>query len=147
MGEDWKNGYSRRNLARLNRRQPSASTGTGGTATGKEMQIWLPIAQASPVTSATVIPGGAIVTRAAITYDVAYTADTTITVGQTGSASLLMGTADSQPDRAIVGTSNTDDAPQTTAWGASALPVLVTIAGGPVAGSGHVLVEYSVPGS
>jgi len=142
MPDDWRVS-TRRGLARQNRR---ITTGLivddQGSPKEQEMQLWIPIAQASPVTSTTVLPAGAIVTRCAINVEVAYSDETTVTVGQTGSAALLMGTADSQPD-AI----NSFDAPQMTAWGASALPVLVTIAGSPSVGSGHVLVEYSVPGS
>jgi hypothetical protein len=106
------------------------------------VQLFIPVGTAASTSSTTNIPANAVVTRAAINVEVAYSDETTITVGRAGSLSLLMGTADSQPD-AI----NLYDAPQTTQWGGSSLPVVITIAGAPGVGSSHVLVEYSVPGS
>ena len=147
MPDDWRVS-TRRGLAQQNRRITFGKiVDDQGSQKAQEMQLLIPIAQASPVTSTTVLPANALVTRAAIQVNVAYSGGTTITVGQTGSASLLMSSGDSNPTLAVVAPYNLFDAPQTTAWGSSALPVLITIAGGPAAGSGNVLVEYSVPGS
>jgi hypothetical protein len=102
--------------------------------------IRMPITNAASQSSTTVIPANAVVARAVVTVTTTYSAGATISVGQTGTTALLMATADSSPT--IV---NSYDAPQDTAWGASALAVLVTIGGAPAAGAGFVSIYYAVP--
>ena len=70
----------------------------------------------------------------------AFSAGTTITVGQNGSTSLLLGTSDSVPTVADAYGSEL-----AVAWGSSVLPVLVTVAGTPSTGAGNVVVSYCVP--
>jgi hypothetical protein len=89
--------------------------------------------------SVTSIPSGAIVLRSMINITTPYSGGSAISVGQTGSTSLLQGTADNYPTVA-----DGYDAPQRTAWGGSSLPVLTTITGAPSAGVGTVTVEYSL---
>ena len=90
--------------------------------------------------SATSIPAGAIVLRAMLDVTAPYDAGTLIEVGRTGNLSLLMGTGDSFP-----ATVDGYDAPQDTAWGGTALPVITTIVGAPAAGAALVTVEYAIP--
>jgi len=84
------------------------------------------------------IPANAIVTNIYTVFGTPYSAGTTIKVGQTGTTNLLMDTTDNTPT--VAGTYNIL---QRTSWGASALPVLVTIAGAPSAGAGTITVQYT----
>jgi hypothetical protein len=88
--------------------------------------------------SVTSIPAGAIVLRAEVKITTPYSGGATIAVGQTGTTTLLQATGDNTPT--IV---NEYDADQRTGWGASALPVLVTVGGAPSAGVGTVTVMYA----
>jgi hypothetical protein len=92
--------------------------------------------------SVTSIPTNAIILRCDVTITTAYSAGTTIAVGQTGTTNLLQATGDNFPT-VIDGYT----ALQRTAWGGSALPVLVTVGGTPSAGVGAVTVEYTLPNS
>ena len=118
----------------------SAWVNISPNVTGAEYCVDLPITTAAAQSSATLIPANAIVLRSSLQVTTPYSAGTTISVGQTGSTSLLQATGDSTPTIA-----NTYDAPQRTAWGASALALLVTIAGAPSAGAGLATVTYTVP--
>lgn len=94
----------------------------------------------TPEPSATIIPANAIVLRAMVTITTPYTPGSSISVGQTGSVSLLQTTSNNFP-----GVAGSYDAPQRTAWGAVALPVVTTVNGAPVVGAGFVTVEYALP--
>ena len=86
------------------------------------------------------IPANAIVTSCAVQVLTQYSPGTTITVGQTGQTSLLMGTTDIYPTVAAE-----YEASQRTPWGSSALPVLATVSGSPSVGSAVVLLKYCSP--
>jgi hypothetical protein len=94
------------------------------------------------VSSVTSIPANAVVTRIVTSITTAYSAGTTISVGQTGTVSLLQATGDIVPQ-----TVDSYGSSLPVAWGGSALPVLITIAGSPTAGAGTVLVQYTSPQS
>jgi hypothetical protein len=108
-------------------------------APGDVRSVDFPIALVT-VSSATLLPINAIVLRALVEVDTPYSPAATIAVGQAGTPALLETTADNDPQVAGL-----YDAPQRTPWGGVARAVLVTIAGAPAAGSGHVTVEYSLP--
>jgi len=114
---------------------------------GDKVLVRFPITTAAAQSSANPIPGGAVVTRRWLEITTPYSAGTTITLGQTGSATLLMGTADSSPTDAVVGPdpSNVYDSHTPTQWGTSALALLVTVAGAPAAGAGFAAAEYYLP--
>lgn len=113
----------------------------GGSAiTGAVREIRLPITNASSQSSSTTIPANAVICDVALDISTPYSAGATITVGQSGSASLLMATTDSLATVAGMYKVNQD-----TSWGSSALALLVTIAGTPAAGAGFAIVHYSVP--
>lgn len=89
--------------------------------------------------SVTSIPANAVVLRTDVTITTPYSGGATIAVGQTGTTTLLQGTADNYPQ--------TVDEYQNLArvpWGGSSLPVLVTVGGSPAAGAGVVTVNYSL---
>jgi hypothetical protein len=88
--------------------------------------------------SVTSIPSGAIVLSAEVKVTTPYSTGATISVGQTGSVSLLQGTGDNMPT--VVGEYLAE---QRTSWGGSSLPVLTTVSGAPAAGAGTVTVLYS----
>lgn len=90
--------------------------------------------------SATQIPANAIVTDTELDITTAYSAGATISVGQTGTAALLMATGDNTPQ-----TVNQYNDHGRVAWGASALAVLATIAGAPSTGVAVLTVTYCVP--
>lgn len=99
------------------------------------------ITNAASQSSTNLIPANAVVARALLDITTPYSGGATISVGQTGNAALLMATGDSAPTIANVYDATIED----TAWGASALAVLVTVAGAPAAGAGFCAVYYSVP--
>jgi hypothetical protein len=111
------------------------------TATsGVVRTIRFAITNAASQSSASQIPANAFVREAWLEVTTPYSAGGTIAIGQTGTASLLMATGDNVPQ-----TAGTYQLMQDTAWGASALAVLVTVGGSPAAGAGVVLVSYVVP--
>lgn len=138
---------------------PSGGTGTGqaqdasfqalllllgaGVLPGGGFYIKVPVALVN-VSSTAQIPTGAIVSRAYFDNSpgvgVAYTAGTTITVGTAATPALFMAAADSTPP--IQGLY---DKLQDTTQGGAAAPVLVSVLGAPIAGSGIVIVEFSKP--
>jgi hypothetical protein len=107
---------------------------------GALLCIRLPITNAASQSSATTIPANAVVARALLNITTPYSGGATISVGQTGSTALLMATGDN-----VATLANIYDAPQDTAWGASALALLVTVGGAPAAGAGFAVVYYSIP--
>jgi hypothetical protein len=90
--------------------------------------------------SATSIPANAIVFWCDLVVTTAYSAGTTISIGQTGSVSLLQATTDNTATAL-----GEYFAPQRTPWGSSSLPVLATVSGGPSVGAGTVTVLYAAP--
>jgi hypothetical protein len=109
---------------------------------GAKYEISMTITNAASQSSATSIPANAVITGTRLLITTPYSAGATIAVGQTGTTNLLMLTGD---NTATV--SDEYQTPQTIAWGSSALPVLVTIAGAPSAGAGQLVVDYCVPNS
>lgn len=95
---------------------------------------------ASTYSSTTIIPAGALVLSTTINITTPFSAGATISVGQTGSTSLLQGTGDNTPQTDDAYCSNIQ-----TAWGGSALAVLVTIGDSPSAGAGTCTVLFSLP--
>jgi hypothetical protein len=93
----------------------------------------------SPVTSDTLIPANALILSCTVVIDSTYLTGVTITIGRTGAPSLLQGAADNSPQNA-----NTYNAPQRTSWGATELPVLITLAGSSLTGSGTATIEYTL---
>ena len=112
----------------------------GSGATGAARMIKFAITNAASQSSASTIPANAVVLDVKVEIVTPYSAGGTIAVGQTGTAALLMATTDSLAQVAAI-----YDVESDIAWGASALAVLVTVAGAPAAGAGFVLVEYSLP--
>lgn len=90
--------------------------------------------------STTTVPAGAYVYRTMIEVTTPYSAGATISVGQSGSTSLLAAASDS-----LATAAGTYDLPQDTAWGASSLAVRTTIGGTPAAGAGVISVYYVQP--
>ncbi len=107
---------------------------------GVVLAIRMPITTAASQSSTTSIPANAIIYSAQVNITTAYSAGATIAVGQTGTTTLLQATPDNTPTLV-----NIYLAEQDTAWGASALPVLVTVGGAPAAGAGFVTVLYGLP--
>lgn len=95
------------------------------------------ITTAAAQNSATSVPSGALVFDTFIEVVTPFSAGTTITVGNAGSPALLMGTGDSLATAAGI-----YDVPQDTTFTGGPATVLVTVAGGPVAGAGFVIVKY-----
>jgi hypothetical protein len=106
---------------------------------GLWIQVTIGLATVSSVTS---IPANAVVTRVVTSVSTAYSAGATISVGQTGTVALLQATSDIVPQ-----TIDSYGSSLPVAWGGSALPVLITIAGSPAVGAGTVLVQYTSPQS
>ena len=139
---------SRRSIQQQNRRSDGAGAGSAGPGQGADkVLVRFPITNAASQSSANSIPGGAVVTRAWLEVTTPYSATATITLGQTGSAALLLATGDSSPTDAIVGPDgyNTYNSHKPVPWGASALPLLVTVANAPAAGAGFAAAEYYLP--
>lgn len=113
----------------------------GGSATsGGVRVIRYAVTNAASQDSASKIPANAIILRARLNVSVPYSGGTTISIGRVGSLALLQATTDNRPTVADI-----YEVPQETAWGGAENAVRTTIAGAPAAGSGFVLVEYSVP--
>ncbi len=112
----------------------------GISTAGVVREIRMPLALAATTTSATSIPANAVVNYVAVKVGTQYSAGATVSVGQTGSLALLMATVDNLPQSTDMFEISCD-----IPWGASALPVVATIAGAPAAGAGFVIVRYTVP--
>jgi hypothetical protein len=107
---------------------------------GAVREIRFAITNAASQSSATLIPASAIVVSTQLDITTPFSAGATITVGQTGSAALLMATTDN-----LATVANVYEVSQDVAWGASALAVLITVAGAPAAGAGQAIVRYTLP--
>ena len=121
---------------------PSPSPSPGPSPGPSSGEILLLLGGQATQTSQTSIPAGAFVTSVKLEVDNVYSPGVTIEVGNSGSPSLIMTTAQNDPQAP-----GTYILPQNTAWGSSALPVQVTVIGGPTTGSGSVAVQYTTPGS
>jgi hypothetical protein len=106
------------------------------TTPGVVQAIIFTVGTGATTDSVTSIPVGATIMRATLNVTTAYTAGTTIEIGSTAAAALLMGTGDNFPS-----TVDAYDAPQITPWNVASV-VQVTIAGTPSAGASTVMVEY-----
>jgi hypothetical protein len=112
----------------------------GVSLSGPRRVVRFAITNAASQSSAKQIPANATVRSCLLDVVTPFSAGATGTVGQTGAASLLMGTTDNL--LTVAGQYAVDlDA----AWGASPLAVLFTVAGSPAAGAGFLVVEYTNP--
>lgn len=109
----------------------------GSQITGAVQCITFTVTHAT-TNSVTAIPAGATVLTCRVDVTTPFSAGGTLSVGQTGSVSLLMTTAQSDPL-----TANGYINEQLTPWGASSLTVLATVGGAPAAGVATVTVLYS----
>lgn len=107
---------------------------------GAEYVVQFTIGHSTSYSSSTIIPAGAIILSTTLNITTLYSAGATLSVGQTGSTSLLQATTDNTPQTVDTYTSNIQ-----TAWGATAYAVLVTVGDSPSAGAGTCTVTYSVP--
>jgi hypothetical protein len=113
----------------------------GGTAVSGSLRVTRhAITNAASQSSTAVLPANAVVRSAMLDIVTPYSAGATITVGQTGTPALLMATTDN-----LATVAGQYESMQDTAWGASALAVLITVAGSPTAGAGYCVVHYTVP--
>jgi hypothetical protein len=108
--------------------------------TGPVNAIRFAIGTGAAQASVTGIPAGAVIMRALLDVTTPYSGGTTITVGSSGTAALLMAAADSTPTTADI-----YQADQDTAWDVGASTVRVAVAGAPAAGAGFCTVYYSIP--
>lgn len=114
--------------------------GSSQQTSGSVRCIKFAIGTSASYSSASDIPANATILSATVDVTTPYSGGATISVGRTGSTSLLQATTDNLPTAA-----NLYKVEQNTAWGGSALPVLVTIGGTPGAGVGTVVVLYTQP--
>lgn len=113
-----------------------------GTAGGPVRQVRMTASHsAASHTSSTDVPANAKPTRLTWQNTAAWSGGTTIAIGRSGSTALLLDTT--YPlDLTTVGVPQVIDLPLDTAWGASALPLLITVGGAPAAGSAICRLEY-----
>lgn len=102
--------------------------------------IGFAIGTAGTYSSTAQIPAGAFVYRTLLSVTTAYSGGATISVGKTGSVSLVMTTAQNVPDQ--LGAYERAEEPVDFGGPAN---VLVTIGGGPSVGVGRVDVFYAIP--
>jgi hypothetical protein len=121
---------------------PTSSSTTAPTTGPGSGEILLLLGGQATQTSQTSIPAGAFVTSVKLEVDSAYGAGVGLSVGNANGLSLIMTTAQNDPQAP-----GTYTLPQNTSWGSTALPVVVTVTGGPTSGSGSVAVQYTTPGS
>lgn len=137
-------------MATLRAADPSGSTDVAtknyadtGALGGVVREIRFVLGTSASQSSTTQIPANAIVTKVQLSITTPYSGGGTISVGQTGSASLLMATGDNNPQSAGIYEVNVD-----TSWGGSPLAVLATVGGSPAAGAAELIVHYiSTPAS
>jgi hypothetical protein len=115
-------------------------TNSSGSLSGGIQTIDFPIAIAATQDSLTPIPANAVVYSCMVQVVTPYTGGTVITVGRVGSLALLQSASDNLPTAA-----NLYQTVQRTPWGATQLPVRVSVAGAPIAGAGFCVVSYSLP--
>jgi len=109
---------------------------------GAVYRVRMAIGTGAAQSSVTSIPANAVISSCMLDITTPYSASATISIGQTGSTSLLMAIGD---NTATVANQyvNLED----VAWGASALAILVTVGGAPAAGAGQVVIDYCLPNS
>jgi hypothetical protein len=112
----------------------------GSQISGAARTIRTALTNAASQSSAKSIPANAIVYDRFFDITTAFSAGATLTMGQTGTPALLQSTTDNLPQ-----TLGEYHVSQETVWGASALPVLVTVAGAPAAGAGFFNATYAIP--
>lgn len=112
----------------------------GSTLSGARRTISMAVTNAASQNSAASIPANATVYETFLDVTTPFSAGAAISVGRTGSTALIMATTDNSPQ-----TAGQWAVPQRTPWGASALPVLVTITGAPAAGAATLVVTYAQP--
>jgi hypothetical protein len=105
-------------------------------ADGGVQTIRIPVGLTT-VSSTTTIPAGSLISVTKEDVSTPYSPGATISIGQTGSPSLLQATTDNTPQSA-----NLYVVEQDVSWGASPLAVLVTVTGSPAAGASTVIVSY-----
>lgn len=111
-----------------------------GTLGGATREVRYALGTTAAQSSTTVIPANAVVTKAQIEITTPYSSGGTLSLGQTGSTSLLMATTDLNSQANGIYEVSLD-----VAWGASALAALVTVGGAPAAGVGVAIVHYTTP--
>lgn len=109
-------------------------------AAGTTISLRMPVGTGASQSSASNIPANAIIESVMLDVTTPFSAGATIKIGQTGTTNLLMDTPDNFPQ-----TVGQYYIPIDTPWGASALPLLVTVGGAPAAGAAEAKVEFSVP--
>ena len=113
---------------------------SSGVAPGISGEIRFVIGTAAAQLSANRPAAGAFGSVAQIEITTPYSPGTSIEIGQAGTPALLQGIGDNVPTASPPVTfSEEQDSPLVN------LPILVTIAGGPVAGAGVVVVRWAVP--
>lgn len=112
---------------------------TGSALAGVLNVIRYAIGTGATQDSATAIPAAAIIFSAWLDVQTPYTAGATISIGQPGSLTRFQLTTDNNPQAAAIYEKDQD----TTSVGLAV--VRTTIAGGPVAGAGFVIVKYATP--
>lgn len=127
-------GYIGEHIAQIDQRLASA-----GSSVGNVQTIRFAINTSATQTSSTSIPSTAIVQDCILRIDTPFSPGTTIKVGRSGSLNLLQDTPDNDPTISAL-----YKAPQDTAWSVAG-GVVVTVAGGPIAGAGYCTVNYVVP--
>ena len=110
---------------------------TGG-ASAAIMEVRFVLGTGAAQSSVTSIPAGATIVEATLSVTTPYSGGTTISLGQTGSVSLLQATTDN-----VATAANQYEVKQDTPWGAGALQVLATISGAPSVGAAVVIVKYT----
>lgn len=113
---------------------------TNYSVTGAVREIRFATDNTASQSSATSIPANARIVESEFVVSTPYSGGSAVAFGRTGSTSLIMATTDNLPTVA-----NTYQVPQDTAFGGSALPLLVTVTGAPAAGVGVAIVRYTVP--
>lgn len=119
------------------------ATASGPPPAADEMEIAFSVTTAT-VSSVTSIPNGSDILRAYVHVLSAYSGGATLTIGRTGSATLISDGTDINLQQ-----TGTYDLPGAcgVAWGAAAV-VLATIAGSPSTGSAKIYIVYNTsPGT
>jgi hypothetical protein len=112
------------------------------TPAGVQSMVRVPIATATPVTSATILPVGAVITDAFVDVTTPYSAGATISVGTPVNNTLFQNGTGASPDNdpQAANLYQTQDTPVPAAGGAQ--PLQVNIAGAPAAGAGFAYILY-----
>lgn len=111
-----------------------------GSVTGAIRAIDFAITTGASQDSDSQIPANAIIHSVKLIIQTPYSAGATIELGYTGNTSAILGSADNNPQEA-----HEYECEDYAVWDSSPQLVLATIGGSPVAGSGRVVVAYSVP--